>query len=382
MPRQEGDVYALHPEAMIPGHRVDLLVDGAAAYPAMLEAIAGATREIHLETYIWEGDKTGERFADALAERARAGVVVRAIIDAVGGFGLSETLRRRMRDAGVQLVDFHPVAPWRRRWNWSVRDHRKVLVVDGRTAFAGGLNLGDEYAPREWGGGAWHDVHVRVIGPGVREIQKEFAATFRYAADADAEPVVIRRDTPAVAGHARMCVLASRNRRGRKRIRRTHYHAMKRARERIWIAQAYFVPDRALRRILRNAAKRGVDVRVMLPQKSDVRAVYWASRALYTRLLRWGVKIFEWTPTMLHAKTVCVDGIWSSVGSYNLDWRSFLYNWELSLALVDPPTAKALEKRFEADLQSCVPVEPATWTKRPLWHRLLEALFYLFRRWL
>jgi cardiolipin synthase len=367
---------------MVPGHRVDLLVDGAAAYPAMLEAIAAASREIHLETYIWEGDKTGQRFAEALAERARAGVTVRAVIDAVGGFGLPEPLRRRMRDAGVELVDFHPVAPWRRRWGWGVRDHRKVLVVDGRAAFAGGLNLGDEYAPREWGGKAWHDVHLRVIGPGVREIQKEFAATFRYVADANTEPLVVRRDTPAIAGHARIQVLASSNRRGRKRIRRAHYHAMKRAQERIWMAQAYFIPDRALRRILRNAVGRGVDVRVMLPQKSDVPAVFWASRAVYTRLLRAGIQIFEWTPTMLHAKTVCVDGIWSSVGSYNLDWRSFLYNWELSLAIVDRRTATALERRFEADLDSCVPVTLDTWAKRPLWRRLLEGFFYVFRRWL
>jgi cardiolipin synthase A/B len=375
-------VYCLHPEAMIPGHRVDLLVDGAAAYPAMLESIAGASREIHLETYIFEGDRTGQRFAEALSERARAGVVVRVLVDAVGAFGLSEPMRRRMRDAGVQLVEFHPVAPWRHRWGWGVRDHRKVLVVDGRTAFAGGLNLGDEYAPAEWGGGAWHDVHLRLTGPSVREIQKEFAAAFRYASAEDAEPLVIRRDTPAVAGHARVQVLASRNRRGRKSIRRNYYYAMKRARERIWIAQAYFVPDRALRRILRNAAKRGVDVRVMLPQKSDVRAVYWASRAMYARLLRGGVKIFEWTPTVLHAKTVCVDGIWSSVGSYNLDWRSFLYNWELTLAIVDKTTAAALEKRFESDLASCVPVDPEGWAKRPALHRLLEGFFYLFRRWL
>src|SRR5262245_2751664 len=270
MPRLEGDVYCLHPEAMIPGHRVDVLVDGAAAYPAMLEAIAGATREIHVETYIWEGDKTGQKFAEALSARARAGVVVRAIVDAVGGFGLPEILRRRMRDAGVQLVEFHPVAPWRRRWGWGVRDHRKVLVVDGRVAFAGGLNLGDEYAPIEWGGAAWHDVHVRLTGPTVREIQREFAAAYRYAAAASSEPLVLRRDTPAVAGHARVQVLASRNRRGRKRIRRTFYHALKRARERIWMQQAYFVPDRALRRILRNAARRNVDVRIMLPQRSDV----------------------------------------------------------------------------------------------------------------
>src|SRR5262249_36317998 len=145
---------------------------------------------------------------------------------------------------------------------------------------------------------AWHDVHVQLTGPAVREIQKEFAAAFRYANESDAEPPIIRRDTPAAAGHGRVQVLASRNRRGRMPIRLTHDHAMKRARERIWIHQAYFVPDRALRRILRNAARRNVDVRIMLPKKTAVRAVYWASRALYARLLRCGVKMFEWTPTI------------------------------------------------------------------------------------
>ncbi len=367
---------------MLPGNRVDLLVDGAAAYPAMLSAIAAAQREVHLETYIWEGDGTGTRFAEALAERARAGVLVRVVLDAVGGFGLTEPLRRRMRDAGVQLVEFHPVAPWRRRWGWSVRDHRKVLIVDGMTAFCGGINIGDEYAPREWGGSAWHDVHARIEGPVVREIQKEFLTSYRYASDENQEPVTVRRNTPAAIGPARVQVLASGSRKGRTRIRRNFHFAMKRARERIWLTQAYFIPDRALRRVLRNACKRGVDVRLILPRISDVRAVQYASRATYARLMRAGVQIYEWTPTILHAKTLVIDGIWCSVGSYNLDPRSLLYNWELSLAVVDRPTAAALEKRFEDDLRSCVRVDPAEWARRDMWEKILERVFFAFRRWL
>src|SRR5262249_48475184 len=149
-------------------------VDGAAAYPAMLEAIASATRSIDLETYIWNGDQTGERFVGALIERARAGVSVRAVVDAVGSYGLPETFRRALRESGATLAEFHPVAPWRRRWGWSVRNHRKLLVVDGRVAFTGGINIGDDYAPPAWGGNAWHDVHVRVEGPIVRDLQKAF----------------------------------------------------------------------------------------------------------------------------------------------------------------------------------------------------------------
>jgi cardiolipin synthase len=263
-----------------------------------------------------------------------------------------------------------------------VRDHRKVLVVDGQTAFAGGLNIGDEYAPKEWGGANWHDVHLRIQGPAVRDIQKNFALSFRYASEEAQEPPVVRRNTPALAGHGRVQVLASDSRRGRSRIRRNYYFAMKRARKRILIQSAYFIPDRALRRVLRNATQRGVEVRVMVPRHSDVRAVFYAGRATYARLLRDGVRIYEWTPTILHAKVISIDGIWTAIGSYNLDRRSLHYNWELSLVVVDAATAATVERNFDADLARCEEVDAAKWAKRGIAERLLERVFYTFRKYL
>ncbi|HJZ89073.1 MAG TPA: phospholipase D-like domain-containing protein [Polyangia bacterium] len=380
--RAPGDLYCLHPEAVVAGHRLAVLIDGAAAYPAMLDAIAAATRTIDLETYIFADDATGRRFADALIERARAGVTVRLVVDAVGSFDLSDPLRRQMVDAGVKLVDFHPVAPWRRRWGWSVRNHRKLLIVDGAVGFTGGLNIGDDYAPRAWSGRAWHDVHVQVEGPAVRDLQKQFLATWRHAADPPHGPALARA-TPAAIGPARAQVLASAGRRARRKIRRHYYHAMKRAREHIYVQASYFIPDRALRRVLRNAARRGVDVRVMLPHESDIPAVQYAAQATYTRLLRAGVRIYEWVPTMLHAKTLLVDGIWCAIGSYNFDRRSLTYNWELSVAIVDRATCAELGRAFEADQESsCLAIDPVTWARRGLWQRVLERFFYTFRRWL
>jgi cardiolipin synthase len=379
--RVPGDDYCFHPEAVRAGHKVDLLVDGEAAYPAMLEAIAAARREICLETYILEDDQAGDRFADALVAKAHQGVLVRMIVDAIGSFGLGDAFRRRLSDAGVKLAEFHPVAPWRRRWGWSVRDHRKLLVVDGQVAFAGGLNLADPYAPRSWGGGAWHDVHVRVEGPVARDLHKLFLGTWRYASD-DPTPTGPARGTPAAIGASRVQVLASGSRRTRRHIRRHFHHAMRQARDRIYIQAAYFIPERGLRRVLRNAARRGVDVRLMLPAVSDIPAVQMAGRATYAELLRAGIRIFEWLPSVLHAKTIVVDGIWSAIGSYNLDRRSLVYNWELVIVVVDEATGGALERRFEDDLASCRAVDPEKWSTRSWWQRLMERCFYMLRRWL
>jgi cardiolipin synthase len=263
-----------------------------------------------------------------------------------------------------------------------VRDHRKLLIVDSAVAFLGGLNIGDDYAPREWGGAAWHDVHVRVQGPAVRDLEKQFLQSWRYAAEVATIAPRLRNATPAAIGPARIQVLASGSRRSRRAIKRHYHFAMKRARERISIQAAYFIPERGLRRVLRNAARRGVSVRLMLPRVSDVPAVQYASRSLYASLLRAGIEIYEWAPTILHAKTLVVDGRWCAVGSYNLDQRSLAYNWEIALALVDPATCAALEAAFEADLEQCARIDPHEWGKRDLWQRILERFFYTFRNWL
>src|SRR2546423_6948282 len=185
---------SLTPSLLLPGHRVDLLFGGAAAYPAMLDAIASAREEVLLETYIWSSDSNGRRFVDAVCIKAQEGVRVRCVIDGAGSFGFSGSDMARMKSAGVLLSVFHPVGPWRRRWGWQIRDHRKLLIVDGRVAFAGGMNLGDDYAPVSWGGRGWNDVHAEIQGPVLRELQRLFEQSWSYAQPENWDPA---RPAPA-----------------------------------------------------------------------------------------------------------------------------------------------------------------------------------------
>jgi cardiolipin synthase A/B len=392
-----GDRYCLTPHKLKPGHRLSVLFDGAEAYPAMLAAILGARREVLLETYIFESDATGKRFHHALCDRAMSGVSVRLVVDGAGSWNLSGTDRDALLDAGVHVATFHPVRPWRRRWGWSVRDHRKLLVVDEHVAFTGGLNIGDEYAPREWGGKGWHDVHVRVEGPVVADLRRYFFDSWRYSSPDGAprrpthrrlpasepperEPAELAAVSPAPAG--RVQAIAIGRFRDRRSIEKHLQRAVSLSQTRVFIYSAYFIPNRRWRKTLRRAAMRGVDVRVMVPHHSDVPGIIYASRSTYASLLRGRVRIFEYLPNMLHAKSVVVDGAWCSIGSYNLDQRSLQYNWELVLSIADDETAFALEERFARDLVLCREIDPGEWRRRPYWERLQERIFYYFRMWL
>jgi cardiolipin synthase len=373
---------------MHPGHRVRLLFGGEEAYPAMLQAIAAAEREVLLETYIWASDRNGRRFVDAVCIKAQEGVSVRCIVDGAGSFGFARADVERMRNAGVRLSVFHPVGPWRVRWGWQVRDHRKLLVVDARVAFAGGMNLGDDYAPKGWGGKGWNDVQISVEGPLVRELARLFEVSWRYAAPEtfpDEKPAFIAPRDGFVAVHGattRAQSLAVGRFFGRRIVQHHLTHAISRARERIRIQAAYFVPNRAVRASLIRSARRGVDVRVMLPRHNDVPFLTDASRATWGGLLKNGVQILEWLPGMMHAKTASVDGQWCMVGSYNLDARSLLYNWEVAVEVLDASIAQALEDRFTEDEWSCERVDPELFRARGLWGRLRERFFHAFRVWL
>jgi cardiolipin synthase len=384
----EEERLSLTPHRLVPGHKVHWLFGGSEAYPAMLDAIALARTEILLEMYIWANDPNGRRFVDAVCIKAQEGVRVRCVIDGAGSFGFSGDDAARMRAAGALLSVFHPVGPWRRRWGWQVRDHRKLLIVDGRVAFAGGMNLGDDYAPVSWGGKGWNDVHARIEGPVLRDLERLFEQTWSYA-----EPENWNADVPApasplpapVAIHGsttRVQSLAVGRFLGRRIVQHHLQHAMTAARHRIWIEAAYFIPNRALRAALRRAARRGVDVRVMLPRHSDIPGLAHASRYTWSTLLKAGVRIFEWLPSMLHAKTLSIDGVWSAVGSYNLDSRSLLYNWEVTLEVLDERLAEQLDDKFRDDLDSCEQVDPEEFRHRGLWSRVRERFFYLFRVWL
>jgi cardiolipin synthase len=378
---------ALTPERMLPGHRLRLLIGGGEAYPAMLEAIASARGEILLETYLWASDENGRRFVDAVCIKAQEGVRVRCIIDGAGSFGFDGRAIARMQTAGVRLAIFHPVGPWRRRWGWQVRDHRKLLIVDGRVAFTGGMNLGNDYAPVDWGGRAWNDVHAQVEGPVLHDLERIFEVSWRSSAPWTFEPGhQPLHPTPApVAIHGstvRVQAVAVGRFFGRKTIQHHLQHAITAARERIWIEAAYFIPNRALRGALKRAARRGVDVRVIVPRNLDVPGLADASRSTWASLLRAGVQIFEWLPGMLHAKTICIDGAWSTVGSYNLDARSLLINWELTLEVLDEDVASRLEQKFRDDLHLSRKVDRVHWRRRGLTRKLRERFFYFFRVWL
>jgi cardiolipin synthase len=380
----EGDRSYAPPNAHLRrSNRVKTLRAGGEAFPAMLAAIASARSHVHLEMYILRNDRIGRTFQQALIERARAGVHVRVIYDALGSFGLASAYIDEMRAAGIETIEFHPMAPWRPRWDLNKRDHQKILVVDDRVGFTGGLNIGDEYVPIEEGGGGWYDAQVEVEGPAVFDLAALFRRIWLKNGGSYFPEPTVHAVQPLPGEHLTpVQVISNARLRTRFHMRRAYVHAIRRAERRICIMNAYFIPDRVLRRHFARAVQRGVDVRVIVPSTSDVSAVYWATRYLYTRLMRRGVRIYEWPERMMHAKSGIIDAVWSTIGSYNLDRRSLLHNFEVGLIVLDREVGRALEAQFDEDLKGCREVLLAEWDKRSKLSRVLEWFFFQFRYWL
>jgi cardiolipin synthase len=346
-----------------PGCEVTVLRDGAETFPAMLEAIAAAKKFISFETYILAADKTGERFKAALIERARAGVQVRLIYDAVGSFGLPAAFVEEMRTEGIEVIDFNPISPWRRRFRLSHRDHRKILVVDNAVGFTGGLN-------------------IRVTGPIVLDLARMFRRTWIRAGGKKFAPIPSAHTAPPGNGGSFVRLLDNTRRRQRGVVRRAYLHVIRAAKISILIQNAYFIPDRGLRRALSRAARRGVDVRVIVPGRSDVRLIEWASLYVLRRLAKMGVGILRWRGPMMHAKTATIDATWSTIGSYNFDAQSRFSNLELTVEILDPPTAQALVRTFEQDVEHCDRYTEASWKALPWWTKALAWISYRIRRFL
>lgn len=364
------------------GNAVQVLRTGAEAFPAMLTAIAGARRSIVLETYILEDDRTGLRFIDALIERAVAGVTVRLIYDSVGTIGFDARQVQRMAAAGVQQLEYHPIAPWRARFNLSRRNHRKVLVVDDEVAFTGGLNLSDDYAAVADGGKGWHDVHCELRGPVVADLARQFRRVWLAEGGAPypAPPRAEERD--ALPANVAARVVDNTRLRRRGAIRRAYLAAINAAQRAILLENAYFLPDRRLRTALARAVRRGVEVAVIVPGRSDVKTVEYAGMYAYRRLIRRGIKILRWQGPMMHAKTAVVDGLWSAIGSYNLDNRSLHYNLELIVELIDAELGAEMERHFRADERSTVALDRSGWDELSWWRKALAWLAFRFRSWL
>jgi cardiolipin synthase len=372
-------------EALVSGNRVTLLHDGEQAFPAMLEAIAAAKLEILLEMYWFASDRVGRQFADALIAKAETGVKVRVIYDAVGSIQSDGRMFSRLRDAGCEVEQYNPIAPWRARFRIGVlnnRDHRKLLVVDRHVGFTGGVNLGDEWAPKSAGGAAWRDDTIRIEGPAVEQMCDIFDYGWRRIVEP--QPAARPRFRPPVdtgdGKGSRVRVLANHYFRERRAIRQAYLHRIASAQRSVCITNSYFVPDGPIRRVLSRAVDRGAEVRVIVPGKSDVTAVRHAARKLYGRLLEAGIQIYEWQGPILHSKTAIIDGRWCTVGTYNLDSRSLRFNLEVVAAIEDAAVAGAMEERFNEDLAHAKPVSYEEWRRRPLHARMLDDFFYRFHK--
>jgi len=352
---------------------VDVYFDGGSAFDAMERDVDAARTEILVESYIWKDDATGRRALDALGRATARGVAVRALADAVGSLSTKKAYWEELRRKGVEVRLFGTflLQPF--------RDHRKILVVDRRVAFTGGMNIADEYSGGSGLGSAgkslsaWRDTHARVEGAAAWEMATVFSEGWN---EAGSTPIVLQPLEPPGDAPSRVLVLDSRPGRGHEETASVLAAVVGAARERVWVTNAYFAPRRRAIDALAEAVRRGVDVRVLLPGVSDVPIVRHAGHGWYAPLLAAGVRIFEYQPAILHAKTAVVDDYASVVGSSNLDFRSFHLNAECNFLILDDEVGRTMSKAFERDLESSkeidagwrrsVPHRAGDWTARKL----------------
>ena len=361
-----------------PGNRAAILVDGPATHAAMFEAIASARDHVNIESYIVDNDGPGQELAELLLRKRAEGVRINLMFDGWGSWRTPATYFESLRNAGVALVEFNPINPLRHPIAWSLhlRNHRKLLVVDGRVAFIGGVNISSVYSssaaePTADALDCWRDTHLRIEGPVVADLQQLFLDHWRASSRRPAQPANYFPSL-AVAGPQRITVAACNAGRRRNPLYRALLTSIDGAERSVYITSAYFVPTRRLIRKLVAAARRGVDVRLALPGVSDVWAPLAAGRATYGRLLAAGVRIFERHNAILHAKTVVVDGVWATVGSSNMDWRSILHNAEANVVVVDREFGTRMEELFHCDADASEEVTLQRWMRRSWTSRLTE----------
>ena len=362
------------------GSEVELLINGDQIFPRYLRAIREARETVCLLTYVyWRGDIAHE-VANALCERARAGVECNVLIDAVGGMKLEREVLDRMSEAGVRVCHFRPVKPYALR-RVTNRTHRKVLVADGRVGLTGGVGIAEEWTGNADDPDHWRDTHVCVTGPVVRGLFGAFAENWL---EATGEVLVGPEYLPELeegADGGPMMVVRSSAGVGDSNVEALYYLAIASARESLDLTAAYFVPRPAFIEALQDAAERGVRVRVLVPGSNiDKPPVWVAGRASYDELVGTGVEIYEYEPTMLHAKTMTVDGCWSAVGSANFDNRSFQLHDEAVLCVSSEELAGRLHEQFERDLEFSERIEPERWTSRGPIQRAAESVLKLARR--
>ena len=362
---------------LVGGNQATTLLNGEQIFPAMLAAIRGAQRTINFETYIYWSGNVGKQFADWLAERARAGVKVHILVDWVGSQKMDDVLLKEMRDAGVEIHKYHPLH-WYSLDRINNRTHRKLLVVDGRVGFTGGVGIADEWDGHAQDVNHWRDTHYRIEGPAVAQMQAAFADNWMKVSGAvlHGEPYF-----PAIvpAGDLRAQVFRSSADGGAESMHLMYLLSVASARKSIDLSMAYFVPDELALETLEDALHRGVRVRIILPGPvTDAAVVRQASKAKWGRILALGGEIYEFQPTMFHCKVLVVDKLWVSVGSTNFDERSFRLNDEANLNVLDRAFAARQVADFENDLKRARRITYDEWISRPWTEKAWERFTALF----
>ncbi|MEJ6020663.1 phospholipase D-like domain-containing protein [Ramlibacter sp. PS4R-6] len=368
---------------LVLGNQVTLLEDGPATYASMFAAIRSAQKRILVESYIFEDGEIGRTFAELLAQRQAAGVQVRIIYDSVGTFGTAQAFFDTLKAAGVEIVEFNPVNPLAAKdkaWAPNHRDHRKLMIIDGETAFLGGINISSVYSSgssmRTRRAASppvgWRDTDVRIEGPVVADFEALFETTWARQKGQPAPPPVSAAQRTQPRGSDVVRAIGSTPDDAYSLIYLTLISAIANAERRVYITNAYFVPDPQLVKALLDAAARGVDVRMVLPGQSDSPAAFHAGRSHYAQLLEGGVKIYERRGPPLHAKAAVVDGVWSCVGSSNLDWRSALDNDEVNAVVIGREFAGRMESAYARDIAASDALSAESWRHHPTRSRIKE----------
>ena len=372
------------------GNKVTLLADGQATYAAMFKAIENARDHINLESYIIEDDETGRKFADLLLQKQAEGVQVNVIYDSVGSMNTPASFFQRLRDSGIQVVGFNPLNPLadRDKWGLTHRDHRKILIIDGKAAIIGGINISRVYSSspfkrkhNEKAPIHWRDTDIQIEGPAVAEFQKLFLDTWLKQKGPELSGRNYFPDLKEV-GNALVRVVGSTPGQTNRIPFIMYVSAITFAEHSIHMTNSYFIPDDQIVTALTDAAERGVDVKIILPGITDSKMALYAQRYHYSGLLKSGVKLYEHRTSLLHAKTAVIDNVWSTVGSTNMDSQSLLHNDEVNAVILNKEFAVEMEKMFVRDLENSRQIQWDEWRKRPLLPRIREWFVNLFVRWL
>lgn len=378
---------------MTAGNRVAVLVDGPQTYSSIETAMAAAHHHIHVESFIFGAGKVGRRFANLLVRKHNEGVAVRVLYDSVGSMDTPKSFFDELRAKGLAVREFRPMNPLETPAIWKIqnRDHRKIIVVDGRVGFTGGINIDSTYAsassskpgPKRGLEDGWRDTHVRIEGPVVKQLQKLFVENWNEAGErTEFQPDRDYFPTTSEDGKDLVTIVANKSGSEDRSLYATYLAAFQKAHERIWITHAYFAPNEELLEAMTDAAGRGVDVRLIVPGFTDSRIVLQATRATYTGLLDKGVRIYQLDNAFLHAKSVVVDGTLSIIGSANLDMRSFVHNDEANAIIVSRDVGRNMEQIYERDERASRAIDPSAWEHRSLWQRIKEFSAKMVGYWL